>query len=111
MSFLSVLKSIGHVVKTGVADTAPFEGIIGAIPVAGPAITTVLGAITAVEGLVPQAGTGPAKKAAVTTVVNAANPGIDPAALSAAIDAIVAAFNQIATASATLKPTTPVPAA
>lgn len=103
MSFISVLKSIGHVVKTGVADIEPFAPVIAAIPVAGGPISAVIGAIGAVESLIPQPGSGAAKKQAVTTVVNAAAPGIDPTALSSAIDQIVAAFNAIATASANLQ--------
>ena len=94
---------IGHVIATGVTDVAPFTPVLSVIPVAGPIITTVIGAISAVEGLVPQSGAGAAKKQAVTTVVNAAAPGIDPAALSTAIDQIVAAFNALAAATSALQ--------
>jgi hypothetical protein len=107
MSFLSVLGSIGHVVKTGVADVMPFEPAIAAIPVAGGPIVAVLSAITAVEGIVSKSGAGTAKKAAVTAVVNAAAPGIDPAALSTSIDQIVAALNALTKAEQALKPATP----
>jgi len=107
MSFLSVLKSIGHVVATGAADMAPFEPAIAAIPVAGAPIATVIGAITAVEGLVPHAGAGPAKKAAVTSVVTAAIPTIDPVALSSAIDQIVTALNAMSKASVALSTKAP----
>lgn len=95
MSFLSVLKAIGHTIEGGVAAVQPFAPVLSAIPVAGPVITTVLGAITAAENLIPQAGQGQTKKGVVTSIVNAAVPGIDPAALSIAIDDIVNSLNAI----------------
>lgn len=107
MSFISVLKSIGHVFKTGVGVADQLAPEIAAIPVAGAPIVAVLGAITAMEQLIPQSGAGAAKKQAVTTVVNAASPGIDPATLSTAIDQIVAAFNAIDTVIAALNKAAP----
>lgn len=95
MSFLSVLKSIGHVV-TGVAATATaFSPAIGAVPVAGPIAVTILGAITAAEGLITTASQGAAKKAVVTAVVNAQHTDVNQTQLSATIDAIVAAMNAL----------------
>ena len=110
MSFLSVLKSIGHVLSVGVADASKFSPAISAIPVAGPLITTVLGAVTAVEGLIPQSGAGAAKKAAVTAITNAAVPGVDASALSTLIDQVVAGLNTLAAAHSAAVAATPPPA-
>lgn len=98
MSFLSVLKTIGHVFA-GVATTiAPLDPLIGAIPVVGPLAVTILGAISAAENLVTAAVAGPVKKSIVTAIVNANHPGVDQASLSATIDKIVAAMNALALA-------------
>jgi hypothetical protein len=110
MSFLSVLKSIGHGIQVGVSDASAFSGIIGSIPVVGAPIDLALNAITAVEKLVPASGNGAAKKTAVTALVNAATPGIDPTTLSNAIDAIVAALNALEAATSKLPTTAPAPA-
>lgn len=102
MSFLSVLKSIGGVFGKVTAVVTPLEPVIGAIPVYGPAFDTIFNAVVGVESLF--AGTlktGAAKKAAVTTVVNATSPApIAEPALSASIDQIVAALNQLQAAQA-----------
>ncbi len=98
MSFLSVLKTIGHFVAIGAAGIAPAAPALGAIPVAGPIITTVLGAIAAVEQLIPQLGVGAIKKQIVTNIVSTAVPGVDTTALSPVIDEIVAAMNALAAA-------------
>lgn len=95
MSFLSVLKTIGKVAGTivGIGTSPTIAPVIGAIPVAGPIIETILNSIFAVEGLVTAAGAGAAKKTAVTAVVTAQHPTIDQATLSTMIDQIVAAMN------------------
>jgi hypothetical protein len=98
MSFLSVLKSIGHGLLTGINDAQQFTPFISAIPAFGPAATTILNSVVAVEGLVTKSGTGAQKKAAATAIVNAVHPGIDPAALSATIDAVVAGLNALSRA-------------
>lgn len=106
MSFLSVLKSIGHVVSYA----APFSPIISAVPVVGTVASTAINAITAVE----QTGaTGTAKKAAVTSLVNSVHPGLDQTNLNEAIDGIVAGFNLIEQALGKLPApaATPAPAA
>lgn len=98
MSFLSVLHSIGHALSVGVADLTKAAPVLTAIPVAGPLITTVLGAVSAVEGLIPQTGAGTAKKAVVTAIANAAVPGVDASALSSLIDQVVTGLNTLAAA-------------
>jgi hypothetical protein len=93
MSFLSILKSIGHAAQTVVADVAPFAPVIGAIPTVGPVFQTVFEAIVAVEQLIGSPGAGAAKKAVVTQIVNANHPNVDAANLSASIDNVVQALN------------------
>jgi hypothetical protein len=102
MSFLSVLKSIGHALQTGVTDVTPVLQVASTIPALGTIPTIVLGAITTVEGLVTTAGNGAAKKSAVTTIVNAVSPGINQVDLSAAIDAIVSGLNAVEAAISTI---------
>ena len=102
MSFLSVLKSIGHVI-TGVTSTATtFDPLIAAIPVVGPVAVTVLGAITSAEGLITTAANGAAKKAVVTAVVNAQHTNVNQSQLSSTIDQIVAALNALQAAVASV---------
>jgi hypothetical protein len=104
MSFLSVLKTIGHVLQVGVTDAKPFLPIVASVvPGAAPIVTTVLGAIGAAESLIPQEGAGAVKKSVVTTITNAAAPGIDQTTLSSATDEIVAALNKLAAAFAALE--------
>ncbi len=102
MSFLSVLKSIGGVFGKVTAVVTPLEPVIGAIPVFGQEFNTVFNAVVAVESLF--AGTpktGAEKKLVVTKVVNATSPSpITEPALSASIDQIVAALNQLQSAQA-----------
>jgi hypothetical protein len=95
MSFLSVLKSIGHVFQVGTAIVAPIEPIIAAIPGVGQVFNTVFSAIVGIEQLIGTPGTGAQKKQIVTQVVNTVHSGIDPAVLSNAIDALVSALNAI----------------
>lgn len=104
MSFVSVLKAIGHGIGVVVADAVPLEPAIGSIPVVGAPADLVINAIAAVEKLIPGSGNGAAKKAAVTSIVSATNPTVDAATLSTTIDDVVAAFNAISTAVAKLKP-------
>ena len=111
MSFLSVLKSIAHVITGVTAVATPLEPIISAIPVAGPIAVTILGAITAAEGLITTASTGAVKKSVVTAVVNAQHPGVDANSLSAAIDKIVAAMNALNAALASVPAAPAVPPA
>ena len=107
MSFLSVLKTIGHGILVGVGEAQKLSQIISAIPVIGGPAELVINAIMAVEALVPQSGQGVAKKAAVTSIVTSTTPSIDPAALSQAIDDIVAALNSFGIISAKLTATPP----
>ncbi len=102
MSFLSVLKTIGHVFVTGTAVATSVEPLIGAIPVAGPIAVTILNAITAAEGLITTAANGAVKKQVVTAVVNAQHPGVDQSHLSTTIDQVVAAMNALAAALASV---------
>jgi hypothetical protein len=106
MSFLSILKSIGHALGTVAGDIAPFSGAIAAIPVGGPIAATILNAIGVAEQTLG-AGAGAAKKAAATATVNAAAPGLNQATLSAVIDNTVAALNAIQAAMKTLPATAP----
>ena len=99
MSFLSVLKSIGQVLGGVTTVEAQFAPIVGAIPVAGPIINTIFGAIAAAEGLITSASQGAVKKSIVTAVVNAQHPGaIDANTLSNKINQIVAAMNALSVA-------------
>ncbi len=98
MSFLSVLKTIGHVIGGLPAAVAPLNPLIAAIPVAGPLAVTILGAVAAAENLVQAANSGPVKKSIVTAIVNANHPGTDQATLSTTIDKIVAAMNALSVA-------------
>lgn len=95
MSFLSVLGHIGHIFTATTNAIAPLAPAIETIPGWGSVFGTVFGAIVAVEHLVPQDGAGAAKKAAVTSIVQAAQPGVDTTALSSAIDNFVAALNAL----------------
>jgi hypothetical protein len=104
MSFLSVLKSIGHVIGTVVTDAKPLTPIISAIPVAGPIATTILGAIAAAEGLITTVSSGAVKKSVVTAVVNAQHAGVNQSWLSATIDQIVAALNALNAALSSVQP-------
>ncbi len=97
MSFLSVLKSIGHVLQVGVADAAPLAPVIGLIPTVGPIAETILSAITAIEGLIKNPGTGAQKKAVVVSIVNTVHPGLDQAKLSDMIDSVVGGLNALTT--------------
>ena len=108
MSFLSVLKSIGHGFEIGVADASKFSGLISAVPVFGGPAVSILNAVTAIEGLLPS-GNGAAKKTAVTAVVTATNPEIPAATVSTGIDEVVAALNQLAAAMAKIQAETPAP--
>lgn len=93
MSFLGVLKTIWHDVQ-GVANFAePFSGLIATIPIAGGPLNVFLGGVRATEQVLPTAGNGAAKKAAVTALVTAAAPGIKPETLSQCIDEYVAELN------------------
>ena len=98
MSFLSVLKTIGHAIVGVVNVGTTLEPIINAIPVLGPIATTIFSAVSAAEGLINVASTGPVKKSVVTAIVNAQHPGVDPTSLSAKIDEVVAAMNALAVA-------------
>ena len=104
-SFGSIFKAIGHVlgIVTGVEST--FAPVIGAIPVAGPIINTIFGAVTAAENLVTSASSGAVKKQVVTAIVNAQHPGLDASSLSSKIDQVVAAMNALSSAFAGPPPT------
>lgn len=105
MSFLSVLKSIGHAVKTAVTDIEPYQGLLAAVPGFGPLI---LSAVTAAEQLVTTASSGAVKKAIVTQIVNTVQPGIPPDSLSGIIDQVVAGLKMLDAALAKLPPPAPV---
>ena len=114
MSFLSVLKSIGHVFTQATAVAEPLEPLIGAIPLVGPIGVTILKAVIAAEGLITTAASGNVKKTVVTAIVNAQHPGFDQSKLNAIIDQIVAAMNALQTALAQIPApaaTVPVPTA
>ena len=107
MSFLSVLKSIGQVLGGVTTVEAQFAPIVGAIPVAGPIINTIFGAIAAAEGLITTVNSGAVKKAVVTAVANAQHPGLNQSQLSTTIDQVVAAMNALSAALATAPAATP----
>ena len=103
MSFLSIVRGIGHGISVGVAAAQPLEPLIGSIPVVGAPVNAVLGAITGIEQLFPQSGMGAAKKTAVTALVSAAVPSVTAAPnLSTIIDELVAALNALSAAAAKL---------
>lgn len=102
MSFLHILKVIGHELDVAVMDAAPFEPLIAKVPSFGPMAATALGAVIAVEKLIPGSLMGSAKKTAALAIVSGAHPH---APLSAAasgpdaerlIEAIVLALNTFA---------------
>ncbi len=95
MSFLSVLKKIGHVVAVGAADVAPFAPLIQTIPGVGTIFGTVYQGIMIAEQLLSASNSGAQKKQLATAVVNAVHPGLDQAALGSAIDGLVAALNHL----------------
>jgi hypothetical protein len=97
-SFLSVLSSIGHIFGVAVGVEKSVAPIVGVIPVVGPIVNTIFGAITAAEGLVTSASQGAVKKSIVTAVVNAQHPGVSESALSTTIDQVVAAMNALSVA-------------
>lgn len=104
MSFLSVLESIGRAIGVVTTDIQPFEGIISAIPKVGPIAVVVINAIIEAEA---KGGTGTAKKATATAIVNKAAPGVvDPATLSNVIDGSVDSLNNLQSVLAQL-PATP----
>jgi hypothetical protein len=107
MSFLPVLESILSVAENIANVAQPLEPLIGLIPVAGGPINLILNAMIAAEKLVPATGNGAAKKTAVTTLVNAAAPGIPATTLSTAIDEIVTALNALNAAASKLPATAP----
>lgn len=109
MSFLGVLRKIGHVFAVGVQDIAPFAPLIETIPGVGTVFGTVLTAITVAEQMINPANSGPQKKQLATAVVNAVHPGINQAALSSAIDGLVALLNQLTKAVAAMPPAPAVP--
>jgi len=115
MSFKSVLQTIGHAFAVGIGDAsavgAAAAPVLGLIPGVGTIADTLFGGIAAVEALITPSGSGAAKKATVTQIVNAVHPGIAPATLSDAIDGIVAALNLLQDAVGKLPATAPAPAA
>ena len=103
MSFLSVIKNIGHIVVTGEAIIAPLAPLIESVVPAkeGNIFATVLQGIMIAEQLVGPTSvtnTGAQKKTLALAVVNAVHPGLDQTALGTAVDGLVAALNQITTA-------------
>ena len=108
MSFLSVIKSIGHVFAGVTTAATGLEPILSLIPGVGPIAVTILNAVAAAEGLVTTASTGTVKKNIVTAVVNAQHADVNQTALSATIDEVVAAMNALQKALAGADPA-PVP--
>ena len=102
MSFWSSLFH-GIEVGVGIATSPGIAPIISVLP-GGSIISSILQAILAAEKLVPASGNGPAKKVAVTALVTAQHPTVEPAKLSTAIDTIVAALNQLEVAAAAVAP-------
>jgi hypothetical protein len=102
MSFLSVLKSIGHVVAVSAAAADAVAPVLAMIPGVGPAAAGVVKAISTAEELIPGAGQGAAKKTVATTIVQANHPEVDHSTLGEIIDAIVGALNALKAAFAKL---------
>lgn len=107
MSFLSVIKSIGHVFQVGIDDVSPFLPIVSVIPGVGPIVATVFKSIIAVEQIITPANSGATKKAAAIQIINAVHPGLNQAELGTAIDGIVAALNLVEQAIGKLPASTP----
>lgn len=114
ISFLSVLKTVGHgiVTATQVADKAAplLEKLPGAY---GPLAGTLLDTVVAVEKMVPASGAGAAKKSIAQTVIGVLAPEAvkampsgnapvgspsPPESLSGIIDDVVTGLNQVNTA-------------
>ncbi len=113
MNLLSVLKSIGHVLLTGLEDGTKIgvaaSPAIGLIPVWGPVAVTALGAISAAEKLIPGPSQGAAKKTVVATILAASQPQVPTATVSVAIDELVAALNALSAAMGKLENPPPAP--
>ena len=108
MSFLSVIKGIGHVFAGVTTAATGLEPVLSLIPGVGPVAITLLNAAVSVEGLITTAANGAVKKNIVTAVVNAQHAGVNQSALSATIDEVVAAMNALQKALAGADPA-PVP--
>lgn len=108
MSFLSVLKSIGHAILKGEAFAASTESVIGLIP-GGPVFNTILNAVISTEQIfattAASVATSTAKKTVATAIVNATSPTIvEPGALSTTIDQVVGGLNSLQAASTGVAP-------
>lgn len=94
MSFLSVLKKIGHGVEVGEKIIEPFEPVLAVVPGFGPVFDLVFHGIQLAEQLVGP-DNGPTKKDLVLKLVNSRWPNLPQAALGGAVDVLVAALNQL----------------
>lgn len=110
MSFLSVLQHIGSIFGKVNAVVTPLEPAIAAIPGWGIAFDTVFNAVIGAESLFAgSVGAGPAKLAAVQSVVASVAPGaVHPDMVAQQASAIVAALNALQ-AAASIKPVAPAP--
>ncbi len=113
MSFLSVLRSIGHGVQVGTGAIAPLVPVLGSIPGFGGPFATIFQAVTAAETLIPHddgSGTQNAAKAAmVATVTQANHPDIPPSDIANATNALVAALKAMQQAMDLLQASVPKP--
>lgn len=87
LGVLHVIQGIDNVVHPVVQIAAEIPSPIQ------PFATTLLAAMQAFEGLLPQSGKGPIRKQLVTTVVNDQHPTVDTATLGALIDELVSTGN------------------
>lgn len=96
MSLLSTLGKIGHALKVGVNDVAPFATVAASFVPGGNLVAhTVLNAMATAEQLLNSTGDGPVRKDIVLKVVNQIHPGLDQTQLGNSIDGIVSAFKMV----------------
>src|SRR5271154_6327990 len=111
MSFLSVLKKIGHGIEVGLQVASPFIGIASSFVPGGSLAFTVLNSISGVEQVLIGPGNGAQKQAAAIALINQAHPGLNQAQLTSAVNAFGLAMNTLATAVPVSEQTpTPAPA-
>lgn len=107
MSFISILKGIGHGFETVTNVAIASEPLISVIPVIGPEAIAVINVMAAVENLLPGSKQGSLKKSIATQILSTNNPSIDSNQLSSSIDEISSLVNQLNAALAKLSPPAP----
>lgn len=94
-SFIAVVKKIFAVGEAAATVVAPFAPALEAVPGFGSVFGAVYEGILIAEQVVNTPSSGAAKKVVATAVTNAVSPGLDPTALAAVIDDLVAVLNKL----------------